>query len=140
MTKIKEFFDKKRQNTVGAGNTCSIRKAYLELRRAPYGFEKNAFSAFVLGFTLKTWLSKKLQWTDGRISQSLDADALAEIIEKVVQDDGEGKIKDEKLICRLVGFRPDVESKIKKMSDAEAKAELLKLVALIPDAGIALMN
>ena len=38
------------------------------------------------------------------------------------------------------GFRPDVESKIKKMSDAEAKAELLKLVALIPDAGIALMN
>lgn len=101
LTKIKEFFDKKRQNTVGAGNTCSIRKAYLELRRAPYGFEKNAFSAFVLGFTLKTWLSKKLQWTDGRISQSLDPDALAEIIEKVVQDDGEGKIKDEKLICRL---------------------------------------
>ena len=48
--------------------------------------------------------------------------------------------KDEKLICRLAGFRPDVESKIKKMSDTEAKAALLKLVALIPDAGIALMN
>ena len=37
-------------------------------------------------------------------------------------------------------FRPDIESKIKKMTSDEAKAELLKLIASIPDAGIALMS
>lgn len=37
-------------------------------------------------------------------------------------------------------FRPEIESKIKKMSSEEAKSELLKLIASIPDAGIALMS
>ena len=37
-------------------------------------------------------------------------------------------------------FRPEIESKIKKMSSDEAKTELLKLIASIPDAGIALMS
>ena len=37
-------------------------------------------------------------------------------------------------------FRPDIESKVKKMSSDEAKAELLKLIASVPDAGIALMS
>lgn len=100
LTKVRDFLAKKRQNTIGAGNSCSLRLAFLELRRAPYGLEKNAFSAFVLGFALRPWLEKNLQWTDGRISQPLDVETLAEIIEKAVLSDGE-KVKDEKLICRL---------------------------------------
>jgi hypothetical protein len=37
-------------------------------------------------------------------------------------------------------FRSTIESKIKNMSADDAKAELLKLIATIPDAGIALMS
>lgn len=100
-TAIKELLAKKLHNAVGAGTPCSIRKIYIELQRAPYGLEKNAYSAFVLGFALRPWLSKNLQWTDGRVSQPLNADSLAEIVEKVVQNDGAGTIRDERLICRL---------------------------------------
>jgi hypothetical protein len=90
-------------NTVGTGNTCSIRKLYIDLQRPPYGLLCVPHSAFVLGFVLKTWLTgqRKLQWTDGVTSKALDAATLAEIIEVVVKDDGANAIKNEKLICRL---------------------------------------
>ncbi len=90
-------------NTVGAGNSCSIRKLYIDLQRPPYGLLGVPHSAFVLGFVLKTWLTgqRKLQWTDGVISKALDEAALAEIIEAIVKDDGTNTIKNEKLICRL---------------------------------------
>ena len=87
----------------GAGNTCSIRKLYIDLQRPPFGLLGVPHSAFVLGFVLKTWLTgqRKLQWTDGVTSKMLDAETLAEIIEAVVKDDGANAIKNEKLICRL---------------------------------------
>ena len=37
-------------------------------------------------------------------------------------------------------FRPEIESKIRKMPAEDAKAELLKLIASVPDAGLALMS
>ena len=60
--------------------TCKI---YIELQRVPYGLRCVPYSAFVLGFVLKGWLTKKppLQWTNGQITKRLDADTLAEIIE-----------------------------------------------------------
>jgi len=90
-------------NTVGVGNTCSIRKLYINLQRPPFGLLCVPHSAFVLGFVLKTWLTgqRKLQWTDGVTSKALDAAVLAEIIEAVVKDDGANAIKTEKYICRL---------------------------------------
>lgn len=90
-------------NTVGAGNNCSIRKLYIDLQRPPFGLLGVPHSAFVLGFVLKTWLTgqRKLQWTDGVTSKALDAVTLAEIIEAVVRDDGNNAIRNEKLICRL---------------------------------------
>ena len=90
-------------NTVGAGNTCSIRKLYIDLQRPPFGLLCVPHSAFVLGFVLKTWLNgqRKLQWTDGVTSKALDSSTLAEIIEAVVKDDGANAIRNEKLICRL---------------------------------------
>lgn len=90
-------------NTVGSGNTCSIRKLYIELQRPPFGLLCVPHSAFVMGFVLKTWLTgqRKLQWTDGVTSKALDAATLAEIIEAVVKDDGANTIRNEKLICRL---------------------------------------
>lgn len=90
-------------NTVGVGNTCSIRKLYIDLQRPPYGLLKVPHSAFVLGFVLKTWLTgqRKLQWTDNVTSKALDAITLAEIIDVVVKDDGAKPAKTEKLICRL---------------------------------------
>ncbi len=131
-TKIKEFWDKKRQNTIGAGNPCSIRRQYIELQRAPYGLEKNAFSAFVLGFTLRSWLEKNLQWTDGRVSQPLDAETLADIIEKTVQADG-AEIRDEKLVCRLSAeekaFTKEVSSIFALRHDPSATPE--SVLALI---------
>ena len=88
-----------RQNTAGRGGFFSLRSVYPGLRRAPYGLEKNAWSAFVLGFAMRPWLAKELQWTDGKVTRPLDADTLAEIIQKVVETDGQGG--DEKKICKL---------------------------------------
>jgi hypothetical protein len=103
LAKLRDFCKKRQDNTVGVGNTCSIRKLYIDLQRPPFGLLGVPHSAFVLGFVLKTWLTgqRKLQWTDGVTSKALDAAALAEIIETVVKDDGASAIKNEKLICRL---------------------------------------
>jgi hypothetical protein len=103
LSKMRDLCEKKLKNTVGINMTCSVRKIYIELQRAPYGLRCVPYSAFVLGFVLKGWLIKipPLQWTNGQISKRLDADTLAEIIDSVVDDDGANKIKDEKLICRL---------------------------------------
>jgi hypothetical protein len=103
LTQLRDFCKKRQDSTVGAGNTCSIRKLYIDLQRPPFGLLCVPHSAFVLGFVLKTWLTgqRKLQWTDGVTSKALDADALAEIIEAVVKDDGANSIKKEKKICRL---------------------------------------
>jgi len=103
LTQLRDFCKKRQDTTVGAGNTCSIRKLYIDLQRPPYGLLCVPHSAFVLGFVLKTWLTgqRKLQWTDGVTSKALDTVALAEIIEAVVKDDGANTIKNEKLICRL---------------------------------------
>jgi hypothetical protein len=103
LTQLRDFCKKRQDTTVGAGNTCSIRKLYIDLQRPPYGLVCVPHSAFVLGFVLKTWLTgqRKLQWTDGVTSKALDAVTLAEIIEAVVKDDGANAIRNEKLICRL---------------------------------------
>lgn len=103
LTQIRDFCKKRQDSTVGAGNTCSIRKLYIDLQRPPYGLLCVPHSAFVLGFVLKTWLTgqRKLQWTDGVTSKALDAATLAEIIEAVVKDNGANALKNEKLICRL---------------------------------------
>ena len=103
LAQMRDFCKKRLDNTVGAGNECSIRKLYIDLQRPPYGLLMVPHSAFVLGFVLKPWLTgqRKLQWTDGVTSKALDAVTLAEIIEAVVKDDGSNAIKNEKRICRL---------------------------------------
>lgn len=103
LTQLRDKCKTWQDNTVGAGNTCSIRKLYIDLQRPPFGLLSVPHSAMVLGFVLKTWLTgqRKLQWTDGVTSKALDSETLAEIIETVVKDDGANKIRNEKLICRL---------------------------------------
>lgn len=103
LTQIRDKCKKWLDNTVGKGAECSLRKLYLELQRPPYGLICVPYTAFVLGFVLKEWLTstRQLQWTDGTISQKLDLDSLAGIIEDVVLDDGRNQIKGEKVICRL---------------------------------------
>lgn len=103
LVRMRDFCKKRQDSTVGAGNTCSIRKLYIDLQRPPFGLLCVPHSAFVLGFVLKTWLTghRKLQWTDNVTSKALDAATLAEIIEAVVKDDGANAFKNEKLICRL---------------------------------------
>lgn len=99
---IHALFEKKFANTVGRGGQQSIRVIYIELKRAPYGLRYNALSAFVLGYCLRNILAKNYRWTNGQISNDLDIDTLAEIIETVVKDDGANKIGNkEKEICRL---------------------------------------
>lgn len=99
---IHALFEKKFANTVGRGGQQSIRVIYIELKRAPYGLRYNALSAFVLGFCLRDILAKNYRWTNGQISNDLDIDTLAEIIEAIVKDDGANKIGNkEKEICRL---------------------------------------
>ncbi len=103
LTKLRDKCKAWQDNTVGAGNICSIRKLYIDLQRPPFGLLCVPHSAFVLGFVLKTWLTgqRKLQWTDNVTSKALDAATLAEIIEAVVKDNGANAIRNEKQICRL---------------------------------------
>ncbi|MDR1164377.1 MAG: hypothetical protein LBO66_00625 [Deltaproteobacteria bacterium] len=101
IAKIRELFDKKIANTVGKGTNLSIRKVYITLQRAPYGLKCNGLSAFGLGVALRYILDKGYQWDNLQKTGSLDTVVLAEIIESVVKDDGQGKIKNEKFICRL---------------------------------------
>lgn len=102
LSKIRELFEKKIANTLGKNAPLSIRKVYIELQRYPYGLRMNGLSAFVLGFVLNDLLlGKGYRWTNDQLSQELDAETLAEIIEAVVKDDGADKIPQEKKICRL---------------------------------------
>lgn len=101
ISKVWELIESKIKNTIGKGTNCSIRKIYIDLRRATFGMRPNALSAFVLGFVMKEMLSKNYQWTNGQITKPLDSDTLVEIIEAVIKDDGNDNIKNEKLICRL---------------------------------------
>ncbi len=98
---IHALFEKKIMNTIGKGTNLSVRKVYIELQRAPYGMRYNVLSAFVLGFVLRDLLTKNYQWTNEQMSNPLDSESLAEIIESVVKDDGQDKIKGEKFICKL---------------------------------------
>ena len=98
---IRLLIDKKIANTIGKGSPLSVRKIYIELQRAPYGMKWNALSAFVLGIAFRHILDKGYRWDNLQQTGALDTDSLAEIIESVVKDDGQGKIKGEKLICRL---------------------------------------
>lgn len=100
LTQLRDKCKAWQDNTVGAGNNCSIRKLYSVLQRPPFGLLGVPHSAFVLGFVLKTWLTgqRKLQWTNLLQSRALDAGTLAEIIEAAVKEEG---TKNEKLICRL---------------------------------------
>ena len=74
VTQLRDKCKAWQENTVGAGNTCSIRKLYIDLQRPPFGLLGVPHSAFVLGFVLKTWLTgqRKLQWTDGVTSKALE--------------------------------------------------------------------
>lgn len=101
IAQIRALFDKKIINTISKGTNLSVRKVYIELQRAPFGMKYNALSAFVLGMALRHILDKGYQWDNLKHTGALDADALAGIIESVVKDDGQDRIKDEKLICRL---------------------------------------
>ncbi len=103
LTQLRDKCKVWQDNTVGLGNTCSIRELYIDLQCPPFGLLAVPHSAFVLGFVLKTWLTgqRKLQWTDSVTSKTLDTSTLVEIIEAVVKDDGANAIKNEKLICRL---------------------------------------
>lgn len=102
LTKIRELFEKKIADTLGKNEPLSLSKVYVELKRYPYGLRLNGLSAFVLGFVLKDLLlGRGYRWTNDQLSQELDADSLAEIIETAVKDDGANKIQKEKKICRL---------------------------------------
>lgn len=101
ISQIRALFDKKIANTIVKGTNLSIRKVYIELQRTPFGMKYNALSAFVLGIAIRHILDKGYQWDNGQKTGTLDADVLSEIIESVVKDNGDDKIKYEKQICRL---------------------------------------
>lgn len=102
LTAIHALLQKKISNSLGRGGQFSLRTAYIELQRAPYGLRYNALTAFVLGYCLSDILKKDYQWTNEQQTRPLDGDTLAEIIELVVKDDGANKLgANEKRICRL---------------------------------------
>ena len=96
-SKIRKLLEKKYNNTVGRNSEFSLRKAYIELQRSPYGMRYNCLSAFTLGFCLRWILDKNCQWTNVQLTLPLTEEILAEIIESTVS----GKTDKEKLICRL---------------------------------------
>ncbi len=101
LAKLKAFFEGKFKNSVDRGGEFSLRKTYIELRRAPYGFKPCAVTAFCLGYALKWALTKGYRWTNGQNGGELDVETLAEMIETVVKKDSAEKFTNEKTICRL---------------------------------------
>lgn len=101
LAQIRTFFDKKILSTVEKGASLSIRNAYIELQRAPFGMKYNVLSAFSLGFALRYILEKGYQWDNLQTTRTLDTDSLAEIIESAIKDVEKDINKGEKLICRL---------------------------------------
>ncbi len=101
LAKLKAFFEGKFKNSVDRGGDFSLRKTYIELRRAPYGFKPCAVTAFCLGYALKWALTKGYRWTNGQNGGELDVETLAEMIETVVKKDSAEKFTNEKTICRL---------------------------------------
>ncbi len=103
LTQLRNACMSKLDNTVGRGETGSLRKFYIDLQRPPFGLLGVPYSAFAFGFVLRECFSsrRQYQWTDGTVSQKLDTDSLAEMIEAVVRDDGNNAIRNEKLFCRL---------------------------------------
>ncbi|MHC1719234.1 MAG: hypothetical protein AB9844_00820 [Clostridiaceae bacterium] len=126
-SQIRTLLDKKITNTVGKGTNLSIRKVYIELQRAPYGLKYNALSAFTLGFVLAHILKRGYQWDNLQKTGALDIDALAEIIESVVKDDGQDKIKGEKLICSLSS---------QEKAFIEKAPQMFGVTSTIPDARV----
>lgn len=105
LTQMRNFCKNKLENAIyGSTGSCSIRKIYIDLQRAPYALLSIPYSAFVMGFVMKEWVNnprQQLQWTNGALSDRLDNETLAEMIEAVIKDDGNNAIKNEKLICRI---------------------------------------
>ncbi|WP_400196992.1 hypothetical protein [Candidatus Methanarcanum hacksteinii] len=100
LSKIHELFVKKIDNTIGRNSNFSIRKVFIELQKPPFGLQYNCLSALVIGFTLKEILKNNYQWTDEKLTGSLDENKLSEIIEEAIKN-GETKPRNEKLICKL---------------------------------------
>lgn len=96
-SKVRAMLKKKYDNTVGRGTDFSMRKAWIDLKRAPFGMRYNCLSAFVLGFCSSWMISKNCQWTNKQLTLPLDEDTLAEIIESTVSE----KTDKEKFICKL---------------------------------------
>ena len=97
LSKVRELLKKKYNNTVGRGANFSMRKAWIDLKRAPFGMRYNCLSAFVLGFCSSWMISQNCQWTNKQLTLPLDEDTLAEIIESAVSE----KTDKEKFICKL---------------------------------------
>lgn len=105
LTRLRDYCKNKLNNAInGTTGTCSIRKILIDLQRAPFGLPAVPFTAFVMGFVMKEWLSnprQQLQWTNGAMSDRLDITTLSEMIEAAVRDNGNNAIRNEKLICRI---------------------------------------
>lgn len=104
LTKLHDVCKDKLNNALsGSRGTCSIRKIFLDIQRAPFGLLAVPYTAFVLGFVMKEWLNnprQQLQWTNGSLSDKLDNETLAEMIDMAIKNLGE-TFKNEKEICRI---------------------------------------
>ena len=104
LTRLRDLCKNKLHNAIsGPTGTCSVRKIFLEIQRAPFGLLAIPYSAFVMGFVMKEWLNnprQQLQWTNGSLSKRLDAETLGEMIDAAIKSLG-APIKDEKVICRI---------------------------------------
>ena len=130
-SKIRALLQKKYDNTAGRGTNFSVRKAYIELQRAPYGMRYNGLSAFTLGLCLRWVLQKNCQWTNGQITQPLNEETLAEIIEMTVSC----KTDKEKYICRLSKEDKVFAQKAGSMFNLDSGDELAPLETLRQIAG-----
>ncbi len=104
LTKLRNVCKDKLTNALsGPLGVCSIRKIYLDIQRAPFGLLAVPYTAFVMGFVMKEWLNnprQQLQWTNGSLSDKLNNETLAEMIDSAIKSLG-NQIKNEKFICRI---------------------------------------
>lgn len=68
-------------------SSVSIKTIYDFLKAAPYGFMACNFSAFIIGFLLKEYLTGKYIWSDSLNNFPLDLKKLQEMVDEVIKLD-----------------------------------------------------
>ena len=93
IVKLKIAVDALINNKLSKTDRISIRDIWDMLKDEPYGFMPCNLSAFTLGFLLKEYANNVYSYSDGKVTQPLSADYLADMIADIIKLDNTPNFK-----------------------------------------------